>query len=170
MNVCPEVELATRVRNYRDGTVVSTGDKKFNETRHGMADENFFKVFSFHLITGNPETVLSKPYTVIISESAVKKYFGDSDPIGKTLTIYDNDFMIEGVYQDIPPNSHFHLDILTSLKSFPRYLEPAWGLNVFKTYALLKEGTDPQVLQDNLKNIVKNYMFDSVENYENQLA
>lgn len=170
INECPEVELVTRVRNFQGGTLVIAGDNKFNETRHGVADDQFFKLFSFPFIQGNPETALSEPHTAVISESAAKKYFGNSDPIGRTLSFYETHFQVQGIYMDMPPNSHFHFDILCSITSFPRYLEPHWSYNVFKTYVLLREGGSIDALQNKLKDIVKNYMFDSVERYEAVLA
>jgi len=168
-NECPEAELVTRVRGF-DETLVIAGENRLNEARHGVADDQFFKVFSFPFIQGNPETVLSAPQTAVISESAAKKYFGDSDPIGKSLTFYDQDFQVTGIYRDMPPNSHFHFDILCSITSFPRYLEPSWGYNVFKTYVLLREGGSTDALQDKLNDIVKKYMFRSAEEYEAVLA
>jgi len=170
LEACPEVELATRVRSFLDDYLVIADDKKFNEPGLGVADEVFFTLFSFPLIEGNPSTVLSEPQTVVISERAAEKYFGSSAVVGRTLTIFDEDFLISGIFKNMPDNSHFHLDVLCSFISFERYQEPQWGYNVFKTYVLLREGSRIEALQDKLDNIVKNYMFDSEERYEATLA
>ena len=166
LEACPEVELVTRVRGFQDDYLVIADGKKFNEPGLGVADEAFFTLFSFPVIEGNPGTVLSEPQTVAISERAAGKYFGSSAAVGRTLTIFDEDFLVSGIFQNMPDNSHFHLDVLCSFASFERYQEPNWGYNVFKTYVLLREGSPIQALQDKLDAIVKNHMFDSTEKYE----
>ncbi len=167
---CPEIESATRVRNFNEGTLIRAGEKRIFETRHGYADEAFFKVFSFRLRKGNPATVLSSPHTAVLSETAARKYFGSQDPIGRTMNVFEKDFRITGVYEDMPDNSHFHLDVLCSIASFPRYNEPHWGINAFKTYALIKKGASVEAFQEKLKQIVKNNMFGSEEDYLKTLA
>lgn len=167
---CPEVELATRLRGYEDDYIVIADEKKFNESGLGIADESFFTLFSFPVIEGNPSTVLSEPQTVAISERAAAKYFGSSAVVGRTLTIFDEDFLISGIFKNMPDNSHFHFDVLCSFVSFERYQKPQWGMNVFKTYVLLREGSSLTALQDKLDDIVKNHMFDTEERYEATLA
>lgn len=170
LDECPEVELATRVRGYEDDYLVIADGKKFNESGLGIADEVFFTLFSFPLIEGDPSTVLSEPQTVAISERAAEKYFGTSAAVGRTLTIFDEDFFISGIFENMPDNSHVHLDVLCSFASFERYHKPQWGMNVFKTYVLVREGSDLKALQDKLDDIVKNYMFDTEERYQATLA
>ncbi len=167
---CPEAELVTRVRGYREEYLVIADERKFNERGLGIADEAFFQLFSFPLVTGDPRTILVEPYTVAISEKAAKKYFGDSEAVGRVLTIFDTDYSITGIFEDMPNNSHFHLDVLCSFASFQRYQEPTWGLNVFKTYVLLREGGRVEALEDKLTDMVKNHMFDSPERYETVIA
>ena len=163
---CPEVKLATRVRGYQGDFLVIADGKKFNESGLGIADEVFFRIFSFPFIEGNPSTALSEPQTVAISERAAEKYFGSSSAIGRTLSIFDEDFHVSGIFKNMPDNSHVHLDVLCSFVSFERYQKPQWGMNVFKTYVLLREGSSLAAVQEKLDDIVKNHMFDSEENYE----
>ena len=166
LETCPEAEQATRVRDFQGDFLVIADGKKFNESGLGAADEVFFTLFSFPVIEGNPNTVLSEPQTVVISERAARKYFGNSAAVGRTLTILNEDFLISGIFENMPDNSHFHLDVLCSFASFERYQRPEWGYNVFKTYVLLRESTSIEALQAKLDDIVKNYMFDSAERYE----
>jgi putative ABC transport system permease protein len=163
---CPEVELATRVSGYRDDLLVKADGKKFNESGLGIADEAFFTLFSFPVIEGNPKTILSEPQTVAISERAAEKYFGSSQAVGRTLNIFDQDFLISGIFKNMPDNSHFHLDVICSFASFERYQKPHWGMNPFKTYLLIRKNSSLKALQEKLDDIVKNYMFDSEEEYE----
>jgi putative ABC transport system permease protein len=163
---CPEVELVTRVLGRRRGILVKAGDNKFNDTRTGIADSAFFKVFSFPFIEGNPETALAAPQMVVISLEAAKKYFGDSNPVGRTMTMYGKLFCVTGIFKNMPVNSHFHFDILCSFASFEEYQQPAWGTNAFKTYVLLRAGHSVDVLQKKLNDIVKTHIFRNYDEWE----
>jgi putative ABC transport system permease protein len=162
----PDVELATRVRGYRDEQIVKVENRKFNERGLGIADEYFFQLFSFPLLAGDPATVLAKPYAAAISEKAARKYFGSAEAVGRVLTIFDEDYTVTGVFKDMPNRSHFHLDVLCSFASFKQYQQPAWGINVFKTYALLREKGRREAVAGQLTDIVKNHMFNSPQRYE----
>lgn len=167
---CPEVEMVTRVRGFRDEYLVKVDNRKFNEPGLGIADEFFFRFFSFPLLSGDPATILEKPFMAAISQKTARKYFGDSRAVGRTLTIFEKDYTVAGVFRDMPDQSHFHLDILCSFASFERYQQPAWGINVFKTYVRLREGSSTAALESKLQDIVKNYMFNSAEQYESVIA
>jgi putative ABC transport system permease protein len=166
MQECPEVELVTRVLGYQRSILVKVGDNRFNDTRTGIADAAFFKVFSFPFVEGNPETSLAMPQMVVISQAAAKKYFGDSNPIGRTMTMHGKDFNVAGIFKNMPVNSHFHFDILCSFASFEQYQQPAWGTNVFKTYILLRVGHSADVLQKKLNDIVKTHIFRNYDEWE----
>ncbi len=121
----PSVE--TGVRMYAAGrfspVVVSHEDKVFEEQKFAYADSTFFKVFSFDLIDGNRETALDRPNTVVISRSMAQKYFGDTNPLGKTLTLNnERTFEVTGVVQNMPDNSHFTMDFICSLSTLS-----SWG-------------------------------------------
>ena len=163
---CPEVEMVTRVRGYRDEYLVTAGDRKFNERGLGIADEYFFQLFSFPLLAGDRSTILSEPNTVAISEKAAMKYFGSSDAVGRVLTIFEEDFKVTGVFKNMPHQSHFHMDVLFSLVSVERYQRVEWGMNVFKTYVLLRKGGSVESLEAKLTDLVKYHMFNSPEQYE----
>ena len=170
LNECPEVEMATRVRGYRDEYIVRVGELKFSQEGLGIADKSFFQLFTFPLISGDPLTVLSEPNTVAISEQTANKYFQTTDVVGRVLNIFDVDYQISGVFRDMPDNSHFHLHVLCSFASFERYQNENWGLNVFKTYVLLRETAKTETLQVKLDAIVKNHMFKTPEEYENVIT
>ena len=167
---CPEVELVTRLRKYRDEYIVLADDKKFNEGGLGIADEAFFHLFSFPLVEGDPRTVLTEPYTVVLSETARQKYFGETVAVGRVLNIFETDYTVTGVFEDMPDHSHVHVDVLCSFASFERYQEPQWGLNVFKTYVLLREGGSVEALEEKLAELVRTQMFSSPERYDEMLA
>ncbi|MEM9831316.1 MAG: ABC transporter permease [Bacteroidota bacterium] len=114
----PEITAMTRLYSWSSERVVQYEDIKFREKQVVAADAAFFTFFSFPFVAGNPETALQEPNTVVISESYRQKYFGDEDPIGKTLKISDiqRTYICEvtGVFADFPDNSHLRYDIMYS--------------------------------------------------------
>jgi putative ABC transport system permease protein len=118
----PEIEDATRWI-YIDSLSVKYKDKKFFEKgATAMAvDSNFLSFFSFAMISGEPETVLSEPNSVVLTESAARKYFGNESPVGKTLTVMlysELPFKVTGVTKDVPLNSSLQYHLLFSSKTF----------------------------------------------------
>jgi putative ABC transport system permease protein len=165
MKEIPEVEKATRVfrHNFGDLAFVATETEKFTEKELFYADPEVFDVFTLPLVEGNAASALSKPGTVIISESAARRYFKTTDPIGKTLTV-DNDLQLEvtGVFKDFPSNSFLHPQILASFSSnwFGLDKNQNWGNASFDTFFLLnkdasKEQVDKKIEAMLAKNIAK---------------
>jgi putative ABC transport system permease protein len=147
----PEVRKVTRI-NRGSRVLVKNGNKKFFEESFFYADPETFDVFSFSFIKGDSQTALAAPFSVVITESTAQKYFGDEDPVGKSV-IMDNEhsFNITAVIQDVPNNSHFRFDFLASLETLAdlhgkRYLTHPGYLS-FYTYVLLQEGTNPAELE-----------------------
>ncbi len=121
-------------------------DRKFFQENVFYADRSVFELFSFDLIEGDPATALEAPFTMVITEETARKYFGDEDPVGKTVN-WDNkfDYRITGVVKDPPANSHFSFTVLASFSTFIKY-DPRigeWRGGTFPTYIQLEEGTDP---------------------------
>jgi len=113
----PEVRSAARIR--RGETIpVKYADKEFIESGIAYADPGLFQVFTFPLVRGDVQTALEKPYTVVLTERAAKKYFGTEDPLGKLLN-FDNrtDFSVTGIIKDVPRLSHLKFDVLCSLET-----------------------------------------------------
>lgn len=137
-----DVELATRFLKV-NRRFVQYEEKSFVEQRFYYGDENFFKLFSFNLIKGNPDDVLGKPNTIVVTESTAKKYFGNEDPIGKILLIEgEKPFQVTGVCEDVPHNAHFHFDFVASISSTPTSKVTFWVQNNVYTYFKLKPNTD----------------------------
>jgi putative ABC transport system permease protein len=116
----PAVEDATRFF-HESARVIRRDEKKFYENRVWYGDQNFFNFFSFDLVSGNPETVLRSPNSVVITESIALKYFGEADPMGRMLTINRNgvtELMVTGICRDIPVDSTLNFDFLVSSKTF----------------------------------------------------
>lgn len=164
-NDFPEVENVVRFRDYGPASIKHV-EKSFNEKEIIYADSTIFDIFTIPLIKGNPKTALSAPNTITISESIAKKYFGDTDPIGKTLNLYGSrEFEITGVYKDIPKTSHFNFDFIASVYTYDECYQDDWGSFNFVTYVLLKENIEPQAFEKKLSILVDKYIAATFEQY-----
>lgn len=144
--LAPEARLqmagvANAVRINEDGpTSVRHGDEVFENLQSHYAESNLFSIFSFELLRGNPETVLSRPDAVVLTESLAQRIFGSRDAIGETLNVQIRDSVqtveVTGISADIPSNSHFSYDLLFS---FERLLNTRLSISSeqFLTYFLL---------------------------------
>ncbi len=143
----PEVEAG--IRMYADERVVKVGEKFFSEKDFYYADSSFFDVFSFKLLVGNPKKALSAPNTVVISEHSAKKYFGNENPIGKSIRINDTkDYTITGISADCPKSSQIQFDFLASFISLRAAQEEETWMNAnWTTFLLLKKEENIESLQ-----------------------
>jgi putative ABC transport system permease protein len=111
----PEIQDAVRVKGI-DNPIVRIGNQSFKEPDQSLAyaDADFFQVFNFPLLKGHKASVLSGKSQVVISERLAKKYFGETDPIGKTLNVTSEGLLltVSGVAKDFPENSSFRFDIM----------------------------------------------------------
>ncbi len=158
----PEVEDAVRLFSGR-GRLVEYGEKKYYEYGLFFSDPSLFRIFTFSLIEGNPETALNAPHSLVISESTALKYFGNQEAMNRTLKINDQDFLITGVMSDVPKNSHFHADMFASMKTIEqipqvqeRYFQ-SWARHEFYTYLLLREGSSAEDLEAKLPGFIEKY-------------
>jgi putative ABC transport system permease protein len=147
----PEAEAFVRVN--RSGMLVRKEEKKFQEDLVLYADSSLFNVFDFKLIKGNPQTALKDPFSIVLSASSAKKYFGTSDPIGQTLLVYGEGHAakVTGVMNDIPENSHIKANMLISMTTSTQKFNPTqdeeWTNFDATTYLLLKPGTNAKALE-----------------------
>ena len=151
----PEVMRFTRL--YPVSGVISYespeyGLVSFLEEKMQITDSSVFEVFDFKLLEGNEAEVLSGPNKVVISQKAARKYFGDTNPIGKSIRWNGNrSFEVTGIFEDIPTNSHIKFDFMFSYQTLNdntnNQSETSWGWYDFNTYVLLKPGTDVKSLQ-----------------------
>jgi putative ABC transport system permease protein len=117
-----QIEKAVRI--HRTSTYLRPADgpnqgESFREEKFTFADKDFFEVFDFPLLSGTTAGVLEDPFQILLTESMAKKYFGDADPVGKSLISTGNfEFVIKGVLKDLPSNTHLDFDFITSLNSF----------------------------------------------------
>jgi len=149
----PEIEDATSYFRSRRRVVSRDGDNFF-EDNIIFAGSNFFTFFSFELVNGNPNTVLSDPYSVVLTETAALKYFREKNPVGRTLTL-DNktEATVTGVSKKVPPNSGIKFDFIISIetaRAFYNWMDN-WKVNIVETYVLLPNNMNPKVFSKKLQ-------------------
>lgn len=154
-----EVEDMVRFRP-RGEFLVRSGDVNIKESDIIFSDPSVFNVFTIPVIHGNGETALIEPYTLALSKSKALKYFGTENVVGKTLLLDDDQtFEITAVYEDMPETSHFNFEFLLSMETnADEANNGVWISNNFRTYLLLKEGTDLKAFEENFKSIKKTYI------------
>ncbi len=176
LNQLPETVSYTRI-GYFGQYRLRYKDNVFNEGNIYAVDSSFFNVFTLSFIDGNPKTALTRPNTMVVTETAAKKYFGNENPVGKTLIVeksfkadYLNDypnqdkkyidrsesFLITGLIKDFPKNSSFRCNFLSSISTnnINKYWLDLW----YSTYIVLKKGTDPKKYEKKLEKIVYTYV------------
>ncbi len=154
-----EVAQATRLLGNNNALLIKYGDKSIEGNRVLFADRNIFEVFSFPLIHGDARTALSQQNSAVMTQEAANKFFGQEDAMGKTLTINNQDYVITGVSEDVPENSHFHYDFLLSADTIPFFDGQEWINNWGAyTYILLHEGFEAEILETRLAQLVTKYM------------
>jgi len=158
VNDYPEVEKVVRFRHYGK-SIIKYGNTSFTEYNIIYADSTVFGVFSIPVTRGNPETALTAPFTVAISESMARKYFGTEDPIDKMLKFDEKaDYRVTAVFRDLPAASHMKFSFLPSLYSFNEYKEGLWLNNNFLTYVLLREKSDPAAFAGKMPDLISRYV------------
>jgi len=147
----PEVQKITRYcsRNW----LLKYGGKIFNENG-AMVDDDFLKIFTFPLVKGDPNNVLKNQDSVVLSERTAATFFGNQDPIGKSLLV-NNDFklIVTGIIKDVPLNSHLQFDFLASTRLMGKRGESSWSYEA-ATYALMDKNISPQHFADKISGFI----------------
>jgi putative ABC transport system permease protein len=147
----PEIKKMTRLVNFGK-TPTKYKEKIFNEERIFFGDENLFDVFTVNVLKGNPKTALYDPYSAMLTEEMASKYFGNDDPLDKTIRINNQfDAKVTGIYKAFPSNAHLHPEMLVSFNTFRdsaiygvENLRRNWGNNSFFTYLLMPDNFSPE--------------------------
>ncbi len=172
----PSVESYVRLMyDFKKPVVqnVQAASVKFIDENFLFADSNFFSFFSFGLLNGNQQQVLKNPFTVVLSQNAAKKFFGNENPVGKIIR-YNNayNFTVTGVAKDAPSNSSITYDFVASMSSIqsmenykPAFESQAVQLGAFSTYFLLKQPSDAPHLEKTLLQLNRRSNKESTESY-----
>ncbi len=159
----PEIESASRF--FPAGRIiVKHQDKMFYESGVKIVDSEFLSIFSFNMISGNPETVLSKPYSIVLTQNIANKYFGDENPIGKSLTL-DNkvDVRITGIIENSPRNSSIGFSALVSFETANQIFPSIdnWEEKKVTSFVMLSSANQSAQMESKLPDFVGKYYPDS---------
>jgi putative ABC transport system permease protein len=153
----PEVEAAVRFIGFNRAPF-RYNDKEFYEDNFFYADTSVFDVFTYKFLKGDPKKALMEPNTMVVTETIANKYFGTEYPIGKVLVSGEESYRITAVIEDVPRNSHFRFDALSSRKSLPSDFVGSWGNFGVFTYLLFPEGFDVESFETKLQEMYSKYM------------
>lgn len=156
----PEVEEFTRIYNSEGSKQIKKGNEFITEAAVTYADSTFFDVFSFEPLFGQIRNALNEPNSVVITESAAKKYFGQTNVVGQSIQTDDKEnnlYRINAVIKDMPVNSHFRFDFIFSMDNVDYGFGNFLSHNFF-TYILLKPGTDPLAFNRHFKEVILKYI------------
>lgn len=159
MDEIPEVLYATRFSSSTTKLVeYQEGDVSFLEEGLYWADSTIFNVFTINAIAGDPTDFLTRKNTMVITQSIATKYFGTTDPIGKMLN-YDGgwEFEVVGVVEDVPENSHWRFDMLTSMCSISRATSQEWLSDNLQTYLRIRDDADADVVEQKLNELFRRH-------------
>jgi putative ABC transport system permease protein len=145
----PEIEQTTRILMWDGKMLMEVDEKRAYEEKGVIADSTFFSIFPLKFARGDANTALIGPSSVVITEEIAGKYFGANDPIGKTIKLDKENFIVKGVLTALP--KHFHLDfnyiIPVSAAGLPAERMQNWGWQQFFTYIKVKDGTNIEQLK-----------------------
>jgi putative ABC transport system permease protein len=163
----PEIKDACRYQ-WPAGMLFKYGDKAFYENRCVAVDQSFFSMFSFPVLNGDKQTLLTQPYSAVLTDETANKYFGDEDPIGKILQVNNKyEFTITGIIKKPPSNSTINFDILVPfeyLKETGQYSDH-WGSNSIRTYLQLNENAILDTVNNKLTRVVHNNESESTTDF-----
>jgi len=164
----PEVQAVVRANSWDRTMVKYQGnggeEKAFYEENIVRADSTYFQVFTHEFIAGDPKTCLTDLNTLVVTESTAKRFFGDEDPLDKSLLIDDAQWKVTGVIKDLPENTHLKFDILLSRLIDREWVmdkgqvksEAFWNPDVY-TYLMVPDNYDTQDFYDKFPAIYTKY-------------
>ncbi len=157
----PEAAFTARIfPNWGRKYLFEYGEERSYQEKVIRADSSFFQVFSFPFIKGDGKGIEQQSNSILITESAAKRLFGNEDAIGKTIRINisqnGTEFQVTGILKDVPANSHFTFEFIIPIRSFNvPDLDTRWNWYNFYTYTRLKPNTDPAAFQVKLRELFK---------------
>ncbi|MFD2200867.1 ABC transporter permease [Shivajiella indica] len=164
-----EIEESVRLMNIN--ILIKNGSDVFEEERFFFADPEVFNVFSWEVLKGNPQTALSSPDGLVLTEEMARKYFGQTDVLGKSLEVMVGsvrfDVQVTGVMKNIPDNSHLQPDFLASMEPVINFyggyesMMRNYGSNNFSTYLLLNDGIKPGELEKQIPSFLDRHISES---------
>ncbi|MCW5911802.1 MAG: ABC transporter permease [Cyclobacteriaceae bacterium] len=168
----PEVQYYVRMRS--SNALLSYGDTFFKEENVYYASQDFFKVFGYTLLAGADSNALKGPNKIILSRSMAKKYFGEDDPLGKTMRNNGQvEYLVTGIFEDLPESSHMKIDALLSFATYTKLIGrndeselTQWQWDGFYTYIRLNQYADAKALEAKLPDYVEKREGEELKRWE----
>lgn len=154
----PEIDMVSRYRSY-SRLILQNGENIFHENRATVVDPDFFNMFSFEFLEGDKSKALDDPYSIVLTESLSRKYFGEDSPVGETIKL-NNQYVltVRGVLEDVPANSSFQFDFVFSfelLNIMGSYTE-SWSSVWLQTYVKINRDINLEATAEKvMKTIVR---------------
>lgn len=152
----PEVESFVRFINM-PRALYKFEDKEYIEEDFYYADSTLFDVFTYKVIRGEVKSATRDPKKIVLTETVAGRYFGSSDPIGKTLTEGENTYEVTGVIEDVPTNSHFRFDAIAARNNLPKQIG-SWGNFGVFTYLLMPAELDIKAFETKIQGMYDAHM------------
>lgn len=164
----PEVEKVFRIVNYGNQAIVYD-NRLYYQDKFCYADSSILTEFSYTFVYGNPAKALNRPFTVILTKDMAQKYFGNANPLGKSIFLkyLNQNYDITGVVDNLPGNTHFQFEFLASMNSLADSKNEFWLSNNYFTYILVKPGTDINRLSTKINDLALKYCGPDVLKYLN---
>lgn len=156
----PEVKDLSRLERHYGDLNMHLGDRTISEQQSAYVDDRWFNMFHYDIISGSLEEFTKNPFSLVLTQSAAKRYFGAGEAVGKILRIDTNNYQVRAVVKDYPPNSSFRLNVLlpvTSRLADPREKKNAlaWGNYSYQTYLKLRPGANTFAVAAKLQSIMR---------------
>ncbi len=157
-NDFPEVVASGRFRDTGP-ILLEKGDQFLKQDNVAWADADMLDIFKLDFIYGSDRKALVDVESMLLSQAAARKFFGEENPVGKTIrSTNDELFRIDGVYRDIPYNSHFHFDVIRSMEGLEHSRNKVWLSNNYKNYVMLNDQTNVKTFNEKLPEALKVYL------------
>jgi putative ABC transport system permease protein len=171
----PEVEDYTVFFHVGGSQLLRANDRKFYDNHLIYADTSFFRIFTFDMEYGDPVTALKVPYSVVLTESIAKKFFGDTNPVGENILLNNQyNLTITGVIKDPPVETHLAMNLLVSFETLVEqrghHIFDDWGNMMYYTYLKLKPFVDPDTFTSKISNFLNEYTGEDLEKENIQMA
>jgi putative ABC transport system permease protein len=160
----PEIEQFVRFDVFNQQQVWYDDQKRI-EDHFLFADSTIFDIFSINFLRGDPSTALTRPKSIVITEDKAREYFGEKDPLGLLLSVNkdSNYYVVTGVIEPLPENSHFFADFIASLTTLNYSRSETWFQNSIFSYMLLRKGADPEVVEEKMAGVMLEHIRGELE-------
>ena len=162
----PEVEQMARFRRY-GSAFLCRETTCFEETGLYYADSTVFDVLTLPLLHGDPQTALTQPKSLVLTETVAEKYFGAANPVGQPLQLDDEAYTVSGVLADLPDNTHLQFPLLVAMVDREESRSPLWFNANFNTYVRVAPGMTAAALEEKLRGLLQQYGEPQVQQYLN---